>query len=67
MGGDRRIAERALHVIEAAGGSPSAPFARNLVKHKVSAEKRSFRITSWSILATHLVLAVGVGWLVFLR
>ncbi len=66
-GGDRRIAERAIHVVEAAGGSLSAPFARKHFIHKVRAEKRWFRVKSWSILATHLVLVISVGWYVFLR
>lgn len=65
--GDRRIAERAIHVLEAAGGSLSAPFARKHYRHKVRAEKRKFRITSWSILTAHLVLANSIVWYLFLR
>lgn len=63
--GTWRIAERAIHVVEAAGGSPAGLLARGLFRHKVSVNKRTFRFVSWSILGAQ-VLVIG-GWLAFVR
>ena len=66
-GGSRRIAERALHVIELAGGSLAVPFARKKFHHKTRPEKREFRAMSWAILALHLSLACAAAWYFLIR
>ncbi len=60
-GGDR-VAESTLHLLELAGGWPSAYVAQRLLRHKSA--KRRYRAVFWFIVALHQIVAADyvLGW-----
>lgn len=51
-----RIPESTLHLLELFGGWPGALLAQRFLRHKTS--KTSYRVTFWTIVALHQLLAL---------
>jgi len=58
--GGRRIRERTLHLLAAAGGWPGAFLGRRVFHHKT--RKRVFTVVLWTVALLHLAL-----WFLLLR
>lgn len=58
--GARRVPERTLHTLELLGGWPGAWFAQRWLRHKTV--KAPYQRTFRSIVALHLLIAIGLGW-----
>ncbi|GGI53485.1 DUF1294 domain-containing protein [Oxalicibacterium solurbis] len=56
--GERRIAERTLHLVDLMGGWPGGWLAQKSLRHKCS--KRSFQKIYWVTVVLHCAI---VGWL----
>ncbi|HKB04372.1 MAG TPA: DUF1294 domain-containing protein [Gemmataceae bacterium] len=56
--GGRRVSERTLHVLSAAGGWPGALVAQRQFRHKT--RKPRFQVIFWLIVLAHVGL--GLGW-----
>lgn len=55
-GGYSRTPEKALHILELAGGWPAAFIAQRFLRHKTS--KVSFQVVFWMIVLLHQLLAL---------
>ena len=60
--GRRRVSERTLHLLGAAGGWPGALVAQRQFRHKT--KKTAFRVVFWLIVLAHVGLA---GWWAYAR
>jgi len=56
-----RVPERNLHIVELLGGWPGALLAQRWLRHKT--KDRTFRIVFHAIIALHVVIWVGLGFI----